>query len=232
MGMLWQTAASGVEWLTHWPTYAAGILYLVISVLPLFLLDSLLSKRSEAEPSGGYAGALLAILFEVLATYAFALTLAPMVFHLSTDPIAMFALPWQLAQASPTTALKILGAMTLIAFCVRILPVVNLMECLTPFALGITALALTARSVALWLPNVQTADISLIPDIVFTLSVLGASIVCYLIVAQMMASAGRKFQWGPLGLSLARPLSSIAAIYPVLLYGAWLGLQFGTRAAH
>lgn len=104
---MWDAVKGGLGVLTYWETYAAGLEYLALYMIPTGLAGYFAMKSERA---GGAIGCLSMLVLPAVGAFAivvFVLTLSPIILGLSHD--AAWAFPWVLAIKAPWSMVKFVG---------------------------------------------------------------------------------------------------------------------------
>ena len=96
--MFWESVGSGLGVLAYWQTYLAGLLFLALSVGPMFLIGAVAMKSGRAEGAIGCLSMLVLPFFQVFALVVFVLTMSPIILGLSQE--AAWSFPWSLSGGS------------------------------------------------------------------------------------------------------------------------------------
>lgn len=223
--MFWQSVIGGLKCLTFWQTYVAGLIYLVIVLLPMAVIGMFMKRSSKAEMTGGCLGMLLMPVCQMFGIYIFVLTLAPIILGIADHPHALWAFPWQLAVTSPLTTLKILGVMLLLVICLAFIPFLNSITSLYSLALGGTVMIFVVRLIDVIYPDMHATDISFMPGFFFIVGIILTSVVSFLLAMLAVTFISMALKSEDIGPTIALPLGSIFGFVPVFIYGSWLGLQ-------
>lgn len=223
--MFWESVGSGLGVLTHWQTYAAALLFLVLSLGPGVLVGLAAEKVGRTGGAIGCLSMLVLPLFQTFALVVFVLTLAPIILGLSNE--AAWSLPWVLTVQAPKTMIMFLGKLLLVAFALAFIPGLGRIQALHTLLLGSFALALVISILSLFSPAVAAKTVHFWPGFLFMagLLILGALMAWLgLMVAAMLSTIVETLFKG-LGQILLIPIAAVFGFIPLFIYGAWLGAQ-------
>lgn len=223
--MFLDSVVSGLQVLMHWQTYAAVLLFLLMSIGPMVLIGLTMEKAGQA---GGAVGCLSMLVMPLLQTFAlvvFVLTLSPIILGLADD--AAWAFPWMLTVEAPWTMTKFVGKLLLAAFVLAIIPVIGRIQSLHTLLLGGIALALVIGIIGTVNPLVAAKNLTLWPGFWFVvgLLVLGALMAWLGMMASAFLMMIAEARFEGLGQILVFPAAAVFGFIPLFIYGAWLGAQ-------
>lgn len=223
--MFWESVGAGFKMYAHWQTYAAGLIYVVLSLGPPLLLGSLATRSEQAS---GVVGCFLLVVrpfFQVFSLFIFVLTLSPIIF--GTGDGAAWSLPWILAAAAPWAITKFIGLLLLGAFALNFIPIIGSLDSLHILFLGSLALILVIVLMGSYKVDFDTTRMVLWPGFWFVIGLLVVGSVMAWIGAIVAASAvvfvEAKFEGT--GQLIFLPVAAVFGFIPVFIYGAWLGSQ-------
>ena len=103
--MFWDSVIGGLEVLTFWETYVAGLVYLLIFMVPMALMGLTMKEGMAA----GCVSMLVIPVFQAAAVAVFVLTLAPIIFGFAED--AAWSFPWVVISMLPGMFIKLVGTL-------------------------------------------------------------------------------------------------------------------------
>lgn len=227
--MFWESIGSGLSVLTHWETYAAGLLFLVLSTGPVILFSVIASKSGKGSFAMGCLSVLVLPFFQVFALVVFVFTMAPIILGLSGE--AAWRFPWMLTAEAPWSVAKFVGLLLLAALVLTFIPIIGQLQSLHTMLLGGLALILVLGLMRTANPEWAAKRVHVWPGFWFTvgLLVVGASMAW---IGRMLAAALSiviyKLAEG-VGHIVLLPVAGVFGFFPVFIYGAWLGASFRTR---
>lgn len=220
--MFFDAVASGLSTLLHWQTYAAVVLFLLLSAGPMVLFGLAMSSAGRA---GGVVGCLSMLITPFLQTFAlvvFVLTLAPVMLGFSSD--AAWAFPWALFAAEPWFMVKLVGKLLIAALILAFVPILGRMQSLHTLLLGSLALGLI---IGLIEHSNPTRSIPMWPGFWFVVGLLivGSALAWVgMLLAAIIAAAVEAKAKG-LGQLVAFPIAATLGFLPLFIYAGWLGTQ-------
>lgn len=223
--MFWDSVGSGLGVLTYWQTYAAGLIFLALTMGPMVLVGLATEKAGRA---GGAVGCLSMLVLPFLQTFAlvvFVLTLAPIILGLSSD--AAWTFPWMLTAQAPWMMAKFIGKLLIAALVLAFIPLIGRFQSLHTLLLGSFALALVVGIIANVNPTVAAKTVHFWPGFWFVagLLVLGAAMAWIGLMAAATLSTIVEARFEGLGQLLVFPVAAVFGFIPLFIYGAWLGAQ-------
>lgn len=223
--MFWDSVRAGLGVLTYWQTYAAGLLFFLISMGPMVLIGMGMEKAGRA---GGAIGCLSMLVMPLIQTFAlvvFVLSLAPIILGLSND--AAWSFPWLLTAEAPWTMTKFVGKLLIAAAVLAFIPLIGRFQSLHTLLLGGIALASVIGILGAMNPAIAAKNISLWPGFWFIvgLLVLGAAMAWTGMMAAALFVSLIESLFGGIGQLLAFPVAAVFGFIPLFIYGAWLGSQ-------
>jgi len=220
--MFWDAVASGLGMLAHWQTYAAALLFLLLSVGPMVLIGLVMSSSGRAAGAVGCLSMLVVPFLQTFALVVFVLSLAPLMLGLSTD--AAWSFPWLLLGHEPWFMVKLVGKLLIAAVVLAFVPLIGRMQSLHTLLLGGLALALVIGIIE---HNAPARTIPMWPGFWFVLGLLvvgGALAWVGMILAAIIATAVDARAEG-LGQLVAFPVAATLGFVPLFIYAGWLGGQ-------
>ncbi len=223
--MFWDSVVSGLGVLTYWETYAAGLLFLVVSMGPMFLVALAAEKSGRGAGGIGCLSMLALPFFQTFALVVFVLTLAPIIMGLSND--AAWSFPWLLAVQAPWMMAKLVGVLLVAALVIAFLPIIGRVQSLHTLVLGGIALALVIGILSKINPAIAAKTVIFWPGVWFFLGllVLGAFMAWLGILVAAMLSTVIEARFEGVGQMLVFPIAAVFGFIPLFIYGAWLGAQ-------
>lgn len=223
--MFWNSVGSGLGVLTYWQTYAAGLLFLLLSIGPMILIGMGMEKAGRAGGAIGCLSMLVLPFFQTFALVVFVLSLAPIILGLSND--AAWSFPWLLATESPWAMTKFVGKLLIAAVVLAIIPLIGRVQSLHSLVLGGIALASVIGILGAINPAIAAKNISLWPGFWFIvgLLVLGAAMAWIGMMAAALLASVIESKFEGIGQLLAIPVTAVFGFIPLFIYGAWLGAQ-------
>ena len=223
--MFWNSVVSGLGVLAYWQTYAAGLLFLLLSMGPMFLIGMGMEKAGRTGGAIGCLSMLVLPFFQTFALVVFVLSLAPIILGLSND--AAWSFPWLLAGESPWQMTKFVGKLLIAAVVLAIIPLIGRIQPLHTLLLGGIALASVVGILETMNPSIAAKTISLWPGFWFIagLLVLGAAMAWIGMMAAAFFMSIIEAEFKGIGHLLALPLTAVFGFIPLFIYGAWLGAQ-------
>lgn len=147
--MFWDSVIGGLEVLTFWETYVAGLVYLLIFMVPMALMGLTMKEGMAA----GCVSMLVIPVFQAAAVAVFVLTLAPIIFGFAED--AAWSFPWVVISMLPGMFIKLVGTLVLSAIGVSFVPLIGQMRSLHTLVLGGIALLFVLKIFGSLYPEVD-----------------------------------------------------------------------------
>ena len=225
--MFWDSVLGGLKVFTFWETYAAGLLYLLMLILPLVIVGWRMqqTENAGAAMAGGCLSMLLMPAVQVAAMAILVLTLAPIILGFGED--AMWAFPWQVITNAPGAFLKLVGTMLVATIVIAFVPLLGQLQSVSTLILGGIALTFLLGILDSANPGFVTGRVDLIPGFFFAVGLIvvgGALSFVGILAAGAIAAVVDPHEEG-LGQLLMMPVGAVLGLVPVFIYGAWLGLQ-------
>lgn len=216
--MFWEAVWSGMETLTHWQTYVATLLYLLLNLVPLALVMAISHKF---DPENGVLSALSALLlplFQAFALVVFILSLAPII--LGQSDTANWALPWQLLIQEPWKMLMLLGKLIVASYVLLLIRV----QVLQTLIISSFALLLAMNSFPELSPSVE---LRVWPGLLFVIGLLIFSTVVgwFGIIFTAVLASILEVRFKIRGALLVIPFASSFGFIPLFIYAGWLAEQ-------
>jgi len=220
--MFWDSVTAGLKILTYWQTYAAGLEYLVIYILPMVILVRL-NQQSTAGEGMRYISMLLTPLAQVSALLVFVLTLATIIFGFSDQ--ATWRFPWDVLTKAPTAFFIIAGALVIISFVLSLIPVLGRLHSLQTLVLG--GVALIAVLSMFDSVNPDKVQVNFVPGFWFSVGIIFMGAFMSWIGTVVSSLIIERIDFGDkrVGQFIMIPVSAIFGFIPLFMYGAWLGAQ-------
>lgn len=224
--MFWESVGSGLGVLAYWQTYLAGLLFLALSVGPMFLIGAVAMKSGRAEGAIGCLSMLVLPFFQVFALVVFVLTMSPIILGLSQE--AAWSFPWSLTAEAPWEVAKFVGKLLLAAIVLAFIPILGCLQSLHTLLLGSLALVLVIGMIKMVNPTLAAKSVHFWPGFWFTagLLIIGAVMAWFgVMLAALLATAIEAKTGEGIGQLLVFPVAAIFGFIPLFMYGAWLGAQ-------
>lgn len=220
--MFWDSVVGGLNLLTFWETYVAGLEYLVLFMGPMVLISLVAQRTINAV---GCLGVLVMPVFQAVAIAVFVLTLAPIIFGLSED--AAWSFPWRLIGLAPGRFFLLVGVLVLAAGALTVIPFLGQLQSLHTLVLGGIALVFVLGILKSVNPDLVSGKLDVTPGFWFTvgLLVIGAIMAWVGIMVVALVAAAVEGTMEGFGQLLVFPVAAIFGFIPVFMYGAWLGGQ-------
>lgn len=223
--MFWDAVTGGLGVLTYWETYAAGLEYLAVFMIPMGLIGYFAMKSERAAGAIGCLSMLVLPALQVFAIFVFVLTLSPIILGFSQD--AAWAFPWVLVIEAPWSVVKFVGLLLVAALILAFIPILGRLQSLHTLVLGAFGLALVLGIIDSANPGFVSKRVHFWPGFWFTfgLLILGG-ILAWVgrLVAAALATAVESAAEG-FGQLFMFPIAAVFGFIPVFMYGAWLGAQ-------
>ncbi|MDD9227573.1 hypothetical protein ACSZOL_05310 [Aeromonas hydrophila] len=219
--MFWDSVIGGLEVLTFWETYVAGLVYLLIFMVPMALMGLTMKEGMAA----GCVSMLVIPVFQAAAVAVFVLTLAPIIFGFAED--AAWSFPWVVISMLPGMFIKLVGTLVLSAIGVSFVPLIGQMRSLHTLVLGGIALLFVLKIFGSLYPEVDLGKLDLLPGFWFTSGLLiigGLMAWVGTLAASILATVGSRNSEGT-SMLLMFPVAAIFGFIPLFIYGAWIGNQ-------
>ncbi|WP_043131638.1 hypothetical protein [Aeromonas media] len=219
--MFWDSVIGGLEVLTFWETYVAGLVYLLIFMVPMALMGLTMKEGMAA----GCVSMLVIPVFQAAAVAVFVLTLAPIIFGFAED--AAWSFPWVVISMLPGMFIKLVGTLVLSAIGVSFVPLIGQMRSLHTLVLGGIALLFVLKIFGSLYPEVDLGKLDLLPGFWFTAGLLiigGLMAWVGTLAASILATVGSRNSEGT-SMLLMFPVAAIFGFIPLFIYGAWIGNQ-------
>jgi len=220
--MFWDAVASGLGTLAHWQTYAAALLFLLLSVGPIMLIGLAMLSSGRAAAAIGCLSMLVVPFLQTFALVVFVLTLAPLM--LGFFFYAMWSFPWLLLSHDLWFMVKLVGKLLIVEVVLAFVPMLGRMQSLHTLLLGGLALALVVGIIE---HNSPARTIPMWPGFWFVVGLLivgGALAWVGMILAAIIATAVDAKAEG-LGQLVAFPVAAALGFVPLFIYAGWLGTQ-------
>ncbi|MEQ1718606.1 MAG: hypothetical protein ABL907_21910 [Hyphomicrobium sp.] len=209
----------------HWQTYAAGLLFLLLSMGPMVLIGLTMEKAGRAGGAVGCLSMLAMPFFQTFALIVFVLTLSPILLGLSND--AAWSFPWMLTAEAPWTMTKFVGKLLLVALVLAFIPLIGRIQSLHTLLLGGIALASVIEIIGTIYPVIAAKNVTLWPGFLFLVGLLVLSALMawlgMMAVALLVTIVEARFEG--IGQILVFPVAAVFGFIPLFIYGAWLGAQ-------
>lgn len=223
--MFWESVGAGLGVLAYWQTYVAGLLFLLLSIGPMFLIGAMAMNSGRAGGAIGCLSMLALPFFQVFALVVFVLTLSPIILGVAHD--AAWSFPWGLAAQAPWELAKFVAKLLVVAFVLAFIPIVGRFQTLHVLLLGSIALALVLGIVAHGNPALASKDLHFWPGFWFVLGILvvgtAAEWIGTLLAAFLAAALEEKIEG--IAKLVVVPVAATFGFIPLFIYGAWLGTQ-------
>ena len=223
--MFLDSVVGGLSVFSYWETYVAGLEYLAIVFIPMAILGIFMETSESAGAYVGCLGMLVLPLVQLVGVAVYVLTLAPIILGIGTD--AAWDLPWTVMLLAPGEFLWLVGKLILATLVLALMPIINQLESLATFALGVITLTFVLGLVNSINPGFVHEGMDILPGFWFSVGLLLVSgVVSWvgLMLPALLFSTARPYDEG-----LAGPVMSVfGAVFgfvPVFMYGAWLGAQ-------
>ena len=128
--MFWDSVVAGLNVLTYWETYAAGLEYIAIVLTPRFVMGSIMEKGERAGAVVGCMSMIVLPILQVLAMTVFVFTLAPIILGMNGD--AAWSFPWTAMFAAPEAFFKMVGMLVVAAIVLSFIPLLGQLHSLPP----------------------------------------------------------------------------------------------------
>ena len=223
--MFWEAVRSGAGVLTFWQTYLAGLLFLALSIGPMFVFGLVAAKSGRAQGAIGCLSMLVLPLLQVFALVVFVLTMSPIILGVAQEPSWSF--PWVIAVAAPWLLFKFVGWLFIAAFALAFIPIIGRVQSLSTLLLGSLALCLVVGLMGRANPEVAAKSIHFWPGFWFIVGLLAVGALMSWLATMLAAVASVPIEAKAEGLSalLFAPVGAALGFIPVFIYGAWLGAQ-------
>jgi hypothetical protein len=223
--MFWESIGTGLSILTYWQTYVAGLMFLALSMGPVFIIGTITMKSGRAEGFAGCLSMLVLPFFQVFALFVFVLTMSPIILGLSQE--AAWLYPWLLTADYPWEVTKFVGKLLLAAIVLALIPILGRLQSLHTLLLGGLALFLVVAMIGVDNPALASKAIHFWPGFWFFVGLLViGSVMAWLglIVAALTITFIEKRAEG-IGQLLVFPIAAVFGFIPLFIYGAWIGAQ-------
>lgn len=229
--MFWQSVVTGLSVLTHWQTYVAGLLFIILCMAPLICIGLLAAGTGRPVGQLGCLYMLVMPIFQVYAMVVFVLTMSPIVLGLSNE--AAWAFPWLLTVNAPAVMALFTGKLLVVAVGLALIPLLGKFQSLHSILIGSYALALAIGLFAQAHPELATKNITFWPDLWFVagLVLVGSAFAWIATILASVLSAVVESKVQGMGHLIMFPLAATFGFIPVFIYGAWLGAQLRAAAA-
>lgn len=223
--MFWNAIVSGLKIFTHWETYAAGLVLLVLFFVPIVIIGVSNMHRKWA---GGAYRCMTILLFsalQVIGVTIFVLTLAPIILGLSED--ASWSFPWRIISLAPGEFSVFVAVFALVAMTSSLIPSLQRLSSFQTMIVGCLSLVLVQKFLSLLNPTLDIGFISLFPGVWFLAGILLMTWVMstagFLVSTVVGATLENRLNVGK-GIMelLIFPFAAVFGIIPVFTYGAWL----------
>ncbi|MBX9566877.1 hypothetical protein FKF78_18590 [Aeromonas hydrophila] len=208
--MFWDSVIGGLEVLTFWETYVAGLVYLLIFMVPMALMGLTMKEGMAA----GCVSMLVIPVFQAAAVAVFVLTLAPIIFGFAED--AAWSFPWVVISMLPGMFIKLVGTLVLSAIGVSFVPLIGQMRSLHTLVLGGIALLFVLKIFGSLYPEVDLGKLDLLPGFWFTSGLLiigGLMAWVGTLAASILATVGSRNSEGT-SMLLMFPVAAIFGFIP------------------
>jgi hypothetical protein len=219
--MFWESVTKGLGMLTHWQTYVAATIALLMPLTPNAVVY-LVSKRAGETVQGTVTFAWYLLVTPFLYAFAF------LGFVLITAPLMLgfgdsfsWAMPLVLIIAAPSLVAKVLLVLVVTATLMGFLPLLGNMISFRTLVLGIIALIMVVGLLQSLNPELTARHIDFWPGFWFTAAILAISTVLGFIgmgLAGIVAAIT-----GGLATPLLLPFTHALTFIPLFTYAAWLG---------
>ena len=226
--MFWDSVLAGINVLTYWETYVAGLEYLAIFFIPMIVVGMIMQKSERMSGSVGCLSMFLLPLLQVAAMLVFILTLAPIIFGFAED--AAWSFPWKVIILAPGAFLKLVGWLAVVTIILAIIPLLGQLQSLQTLVLGGLALVFVLGILESINPGIVKGRVDFIPSFWFSvgLLVIGGlmSWVGMMVAALLVTTIEMSIKMTEgLGQMIMVPIAAIFGFIPLFMYGAWLGAQ-------
>lgn len=223
--MFLESVAAGLGMFTHWQTYAAGLIFSLLTFGPILLFGIVGIHSGKAAGAVGCLSMLFLPFLQAFASVVFILTMSPILLGLSQD--AAWSFPWVLTIGDPWWMVKFVGALTIAAIVLAIIPVIGRLQSLQTFLLGSIALTIVVGLIGTLNPAIGSKQIHHWPGAWFVvgLCVVSAVMAWLATVLTAIFSAVIDARVEGMGILLVAPVHATFGFIPVFIYGAWLGSQ-------
>lgn len=224
--MFWESVGNGLRVLSYWQTYLAGLLFLALSMGPMFLIGTVAMKSGRGEGLVGCLSMLILPFFQVFALVVFVLTMAPIILGISQE--AAWSFPWSLTAEAPWEVTKFVGKLLLAAIVLAFIPILGRLQSLHTLLLGSLALVLVVGIIKMANPTLAAKSVHFWPGLWFAVGLLiisGVMAWLGIMLAALLATAIESKTGEGIGQLLVFPVAAIFGFIPLFIYGAWLGAQ-------
>lgn len=227
--MFWQSVINGLHILVHWQTYAVGLMYFVITFLPVVPMVAM-TRTNDGMP--GATSLLLMFIqpvFQALAVFVAVCTLYPLMMG-GTD--AAWPLPWTLLATDSMGTLYIIGIMLVLSIIGSFLPILGSATSFSMFVMGGAVLVFLTSAMGHARPELGIQNVELIPGWPMIIGlVLAGGLASMLGLLASTAVAVLVFRDNePIKQWVMATLGSVFGLIPIAMYAAWIALQI--QASH
>jgi len=223
--MFLDSVLAGLEVLTYWETYVAGLIYLAIFFIPMAFMGLIMQQSEDGVAAIGCISMLLIPVLQVIAMTVFVLTLSPIIFGFAED--AAWSFPWEVLTMIPSAFFKLVGILVVAAIVLAFIPILGQLNSLHTLVLGGIALTFVLGMLESIYPGIVKGRVDFIPSFWFSVGLIvigGIASWVGLMVAALIATGLEMAEEG-IGQLLMIPVGAIFGFIPVFMYGAWLGAQ-------
>ncbi|MFC1591341.1 hypothetical protein ACFL43_02335 [Thermodesulfobacteriota bacterium] len=220
--MFWNSLLAGLKVLMFWETYVAGLMYLAISFFPIIIAFIISNINEETGFGFGCLAMLIQPLFHVMALLVVLMTLTPIITGLSND--AEWALPWLCLIKAPIIFVVVVGVLTIVAVVLSFIPIVS--RILPTLCVGGFAIIFTLPSMERLYSVTINGYVEFMPSFWFLIglivvgglmSVIGIGVAVFFVTMVITDE--------DLAGLLMPPIGAVFGLFPVFMYGGWLGAQ-------
>jgi len=223
--MFFESVIGGLGTLANWQTYAAALMFLLLSLSPMFLIGWLMMHSGKAGGAVGCLSVLAVPFFQTFALVIFVLTLSPVMLGISDS--AAWSTPWLMTSAQPWLVAKSIGVLFIATLVFGFIPVFGRFQSLHILLLGSFVLAFVAVIIEQNNPQVAAKNVHMWPGFWFVigLAAIGSAFAWLgtLITAVMSTVIDSRFEG--LGQFMTAPLAATLGFIPLFMYAAWIGAQ-------
>ena len=223
--MFWDSVVAGLNVLTYWEAYAAGLEYIAIVLVPRFVMGSIMEKGERAGAVVGCMSMIVLPILQVLAMTVFVFTLAPIILGMNDD--AAWSFPWTAMFAAPEAFFKMVGMLVVAAIVLSFIPLLGQLHSLQTLILGGIALMFVLGILEYFAPGTVDRNVDFVPGFWFSAGLLAVggimSWIGMMAAALLVALVARNDE--SVGMLVMASVGGIFGFIPVFMYGAWLGSQ-------
>ena len=215
--MFWDSVLAGLNVLTYWETYVAGLEYLAIFFVPMAIAGMIMEKSEGGGATVGCLSMLLLPVLQVAAMAVFVLTLAPIIFGFAED--ATWSFPWKMLTVVPGEFFKLVGVLIVAAIVLAFIPILGQLNSLQTLVLGGIALMFVLGMLDSVYPGIVRGRVNYIPSFWFSVGLIvigGVMSWVGMMAAALMATALEMAEEG-IGQLVMFPIGAIFGFIPVFM---------------